>query len=596
MGRSVDANPTVARGGGEARPERRGTVRRVVGLLRPYRLRLALALLLATIVVVSTLYVPILSGRAVDAIVGPGQVDFDSLEKTLCIICLLLCVTSAAQWTMNAITNRVAYDVVRDIRVSAFDKLQRLPLSYVDSHDHGDVVSRVITDVDQFCSGLLMGFEQLFTGVLTIIMTLVFMFRLNALIALVVVAVTPLSVLLAGAIAKRSYRHFREQSVRRGQMTSIVEEMIGGMSCVEAFDMADTVCARFDEADELLGKASFKAVFYSSVANPVTRFVNAIVYACVGVFGALSAISGGISVGELSAFLGYATQYAKPFNEISGVVTELQNSIACAQRVFELLDEVEVMPDDKDATVLRDVDGRVDFDDVRFSYVPESPLIEGFRVHVEPGQRIAIVGPTGCGKTTLINLLMRFYDVDSGAIEVDGRDIRHVTRDSLRGSYGMVLQETWLKRGTVRENIAFGRPDATDEEVIAVAKEAFADGFIRRLPQGYDTVLGGESAGLSAGQRQLLCIARVMLAVPPMLILDEATSSIDTRTEICIQRAFDKLMVGRTSFVVAHRLSTIRDADVILAMRGGKVVEQGTHDELLAKGGYYASLYNAQFG
>lgn len=574
---------------------RRGTVRRILGLMKPYAPVLILSLVLAVAVVTTTLTIPVLTGQAVDAILGKGKVNFPVLGEILTKMCLVLGSTAAFQWCMTALTNRVAYGIVRDLRVAAFAKLQKLPLRYVDSHSHGDVVSRVITDVDQFSEGLLMGFAQLFTGVLTILMTLAFMFRLSAFITLVVICITPLSIFAAGFIARKSYVHFRDQSVKRGAMTAVVEEMVGGQSCVEAFNMQEKVCGKFNAADEDLRRASFKAVFYSSVTNPSTRFVNALVYAGVGISGALSALGGGITVGQLTAFLSYASQYAKPFNEISGVVTEMQNSVACAQRLFDLIDEKEEPADADGAAVLKDVRGNVALRNVRFSYRPDKPLIEGLDLEAEPGRRIAIVGPTGCGKTTLINLLMRFYDVDSGTIRVDGHDIRSVTRSSLRGSYGMVLQDTWLKHGTVRENIAMGKPDASGEEVEAAAKEAFAHGFIQRLPRGYDTVIGEDGDGLSAGQKQLLCIARVMLAVPPMLILDEATSSIDTRTEACIQKAFDKLMRGRTSFVVAHRLSTIRNADLILVMRDGRIIERGRHEELLAKGGFYAMLYNSQF-
>jgi ATP-binding cassette subfamily B protein len=570
-------------------------MRRVVRLMRPYRIRLIAALALAVCVVVSTLYVPVLSGRAVDALLGAGRVDFGALSRALVLICVALLVTAVSQWTMNALTNQVAYGVVRDLRVAAFDKLQTLPLSYIDSHGHGDLVSRIVTDIDQFSNGILMAFAQFFTGILTIAITLFFMFSLSVPVALVVVCLTPLSVFAAGFIARKTYAHFRVQSERRGAMTSIVEEMVGGISTVEAFGMEGRVCARFEEADESLREASFKATFFSSTANPTTRFVNALVYAGIGVFGSLAALGGLITVGGLTAFLGYASQYSKPFNEISGVVTELQNSVACAQRVFDLLDEADIVPDAPEAVSLGQASGAVELESVSFSYTPDHPLIEGLDLQVEPGQRIAIVGPTGCGKTTIINLLMRFYEVDAGSIRVDGHDIRDVRRSSLRENWGMVLQDTWVKSGTVAENIALGRPGATREEIERAGRDAYADAFVRRLPHGYDTTLGEGDAGLSAGERQLLCIARVMLAVPPMLILDEATSSIDTRTELCIQRAFDKLMEGRTSFVVAHRLSTIRDADLILAMRDGRIVERGTHEELLAANGFYASIYNAQF-
>ncbi|MFA6857691.1 MAG: ABC transporter ATP-binding protein [Treponema sp.] len=577
------------------RTENRGTIVRIAALMRPYTVLLVLSLLLGVAVVVSTLYIPVLSGRAVDDIAGKGRVDFTSLGKILLQMCTILGITAVSQWCMTVFTNHAAYKIVKDMRTAAFGKLQRLPLSYIDSHSRGDIVSRIITDVDQFSEGLLMGFAQLFTGVLTIFVTLVFMFCLNPFITLVVIGVTPVSMFVAAFIAKKTYVHFKNQSEKRGAVTSIVQEMIEGMSCVRTFNMMEKVCSKFNSADEELRDASFKAVFYSSVTNPATRFFNALVFAGVGIFGALSAIAGTITVGELAAFLGYASQYTKPFNEISGVVTELQNSIACAQRLFELIDADEISSDSSGAAVLTGVQGNVSLKDVAFSYNPGEPLIEDLSLNILPGQRIAIVGPTGCGKTTLINLLMRFYDVNSGSIYIDGHDIRTVTRNSLRSSYGMVLQDTWLKYGTVRENITMGKPDATDEETVHAAQEAYADGFIRRLPYGYDTIIGDSGDTLSAGQRQLLCIARVMLAVPPMLILDEATSSIDTRTELCIQKAFDKLMEGRTSFVVAHRLSTIRNADRILVMKHGHIVETGKHEELLAAGGFYAELYNSQF-
>ena len=575
--------------------QKRKTIVRIASLMKPYTILLVLSLLLAVVVVVSTLYIPVLSGRAVDDIAGKGRVDFTSLGKILLKMCAVIGITAVSQWCMTVLTNHVAYKVVKDMRTAAFGKIQRLPLSYIDSHSRGDIVSRIITDVDQFSEGLLMGFAQLFTGILTILVTLIFMFRLNPFITLVVIGVTPVSMFVAAFIAKKTYVHFKNQSEKRGAVTSIVQEMVEGMSCVRTFNMMEKVCRKFDRADEELRTASFKAVFYSSVTNPATRFCNALVFAGVGIFGALSAVAGSITIGELAAFLGYASQYTKPFNEISGVVTELQNSTACAQRLFELIDADEIPPDSSCAAVLTGVKGNVSLNDVAFSYVPAEPLIEGLSLNVAPGQRIAIVGPTGCGKTTLINLLMRFYDVNAGSVSIDGHDIRTVTRNSLRSSYGMVLQDTWLKYGTVRENITMGKPDATDEETVHAAQEAYADGFIRRLPHGYDTIIGESGDTLSAGQKQLLCIARVMLAVPPMLILDEATSSIDTRTELYIQKAFDKLMEGRTSFVVAHRLSTIRNADRILVMKHGHIVETGKHEELLAAGGFYAELYNSQF-
>ena len=574
---------------------KRAPLARVLRFLSPHVPALLASLVLAAAVVVTTLLVPVLSGRAVDCLVGPGEVNAEGLVANLRLLALAVIATATSQWALTALTNRVAYDVVRDMRVQAFGKLQRLPLFYVDSHRHGDVVNRVVTDVDQFSNGLVMTFQQFFTGVLAIVLTLAFMFSLNALVTLVVVCVTPSSILAAKLIAGRGYAYFHDQSARRGELTGVVEEYVGGKGAVEAFDAQGIAERRFEEVDARLAKTSFRAVFYSSLINPTTRFVNALVYAGVGIFGALAAIDGALTVGGLTAFLSYANQYTKPFNDISEVVTELQNSLACAARLFELLDEAEEVPDAPGAVELADVRGQVDIDDVSFSYVPDRPLIEGFTLHARPGERVAIVGPTGCGKTTLINLLMRFYDVDGGSIRVDGHDVREVTRASLRKSWGMVLQETWVKSASVRDNIALGRPDATDEEVRTAARAAFAGEFIERLPEGYDTVLGGEDSSISAGQRQLLCIARAMLANAPMLILDEATSNIDTRTEAKVQAAFERLMRGRTSFVVAHRLSTVRDADRIVAMRDGHVVEVGTHEELLARDGFYASLYRSQF-
>ena len=589
---AAKAKPTTA---GIDRASSMGTLRRVLGFLSPHAAALVTSGLLAAAVTVTTLLVPVLSGRAVDCLVGPGEVDGAGLLDALRLLALSIAGTAVSQWLLTALTNRVAYDVVRDMRVAAFSKLQRLPLSYLDSHRHGDVVNRIVTDVDQFSNGLVMTFQQFFTGVLTIVLTLAFMFSLNPLVTLVVAAVTPLSIVAAKAIAGRGYTYFHDQSARRGELTALVEEYVGGKGVVEAFDAQDIAQGRFEQVDDRLAKASFRAVFYSSLINPTTRFVNALVYAGVGIFGALAAIDGTLTVGGLTAFLSYANQYTKPFNDISEVVTELQNSLACAARLFELLDEREEEPDASDALELAHVRGQVDISHVDFSYVPGHPLIRDFELHVRPGERVAIVGPTGCGKTTLINLLMRFYDVDSGSISVDGRDVRSVTRRSLRAAWGMVLQETWVKSASVRDNIALGRPDASDEEVRAAARAAFANEFIERMPHGYDTVLGGEEAAVSAGQRQLLCIARAMLADAPMLILDEATSNIDTRTEVKVQAAFSRLMEGRTSFVVAHRLSTVRDADLIAAMRDGRIVETGTHDELLARGGFYASLYRSQF-
>lgn len=579
----------------QGKPSRTATLRRVLSFLAPHGLALVASLLLAAAVVVSTLLVPVLSGQAIDRVVGPGEVDFPGLAGVLRKLAAAVLATCMSQWLLTAVTNRVAYDVVFDMRERAFSKLQRLPLSYIDSHRHGDVVNRIVTDVDQFSCGLVMTFQQFFTGALTIALTLWFMFRLNAIVTVVVVCVTPLSILAAKLIAGRGYAFFHDQSTQRGELTSIAEEYVGGMPVVETFDAQQIALGRFTDADARLAQASFRAVFYSSLINPTTRFVNSLVYAGVGIFGALAAIDGTLTVGGLTAFLNYANQYTKPFNEISEVVTELQNSLACAARLFDLLDEEEEAPDAADAIELRDVRGEVRLEDVCFSYLPDRPLIQHFSLEVRPGMRVAIVGPTGCGKTTLINLLMRFYDVDSGQILVDGHDVRDVTRASLRASYGMVLQETWVKCASVRDNIALGKPDATDEDVRRAAEDAFADEFIARLPHGYDTVLDGEEASISAGQRQLLCIARAMLACAPMLILDEATSNIDTRTEVKVQEAFERLMKGRTSFVVAHRLSTIRNADAIVAMRDGHVVELGTHDELLAKGGFYASLYRSQF-
>ena len=589
---AAKAKPTTA---GIDRASSMGTLRRVLGFLSPHAAALVTSGLLAAAVTVTTLLVPVLSGRAVDCLVGPGEVDGAGLLDALRLLALSIAGTAVSQWLLTALTNRVAFDVVRDMRVAAFSKLQRLPLSYLDSHRHGDVVNRIVTDVDQFSNGLVMTFQQFFTGVLTIVLTLAFMFSLNPLVTLVVAAVTPLSIVAAKAIAGRGYTYFHDQSARRGELTALVEEYVGGKGVVEAFDAQELVQGRFEQVDDRLAKASFRAVFYSSLINPTTRFVNALVYAGVGIFGALAAIDGALTVGGLTAFLSYANQYTKPFNDISEVVTELQNSLACAARLFELLDEREEEPDASDALELAHVRGQVDISHVDFSYVPGHPLIRDFELHVRPGERVAIVGPTGCGKTTLINLLMRFYDVDAGSISVDGRDVRSVTRRSLRAAWGMVLQETWVKSASVRDNIALGRPDASDEEVRAAARAAFADEFIERMPHGYDTVLGGEEAAVSAGQRQLLCIARAMLADAPMLILDEATSNIDTRTEVKVQAAFSRLMEGRTSFVVAHRLSTVRDADLIAAMRDGRIVETGTHDELLARGGFYASLFRSQF-
>ena len=571
------------------------TIKKVLHYIRRYRFFLIASLVLALITVVLTLYVPILTGQAVDLIVGKGQVDFAGVYRICVKIGIAILLTMVAQWVMNVANNKITYSVVRDIRTDAFEKIQVLPLSYIDSHSYGGIVSRVIADADQFADGLLMGFTQLFTGVITILGTLGFMLSVSVPIALVVVVLTPVSLFVAAFIAKRTYQMFRMQSETRGEQTALIEEMIGNQKVVQAFGQEKEVGDRFDEINDRLSKYSLQGTFFSSITNPSTRFVNALVYAAVGVFGAFFAIQGGISVGQLSCFLSYANQYTKPFNEISGVVTELQNAIACAGRVLELIEETPEIPDSEDVIKLGKADGKVEIEDVYFSYEPNQKLIEHFNLQVKPGQRVAIVGPTGCGKTTLINLLMRFYDVNSGAIKVSEKDIRKVTRESLRANYGMVLQETWLKQGTIRENIVMGRENATDDEVLAAAKASHAHSFIKRLPNGYDTVIGEDGGSLSAGQKQLLCITRVMLCLPPILILDEATSSIDTRTEMRIQKAFATMMQGRTSFLVAHRLSTIQEADVILVMRDGKIVEQGNHEELLAANGFYKNLFDAQW-
>ncbi len=568
----------------------RGTLRRI----GPYRGYVILSLIVAAASVAAQLYIPILTGDAIDRMLGVGIVDFAGVARIVALIGVSIGIAALAQWIMSECNNRVTFGVSRDLRNEAIAKLQKLPLSYLDAHPSGDLLSRVVADVDTFADGLLMGFSQLFTGVMTIVGTLSFMLYVDARIALVVICVTPLSLLAAAFIARRTYRYFRGQSVERGAQTALVGELIDGQKVVQAFGHEAASLREFDEINERLSDVSMKAIFFSSITNPVTRFVNNLVYAGVGLAGALMALVGGITVGQLSVFLSYANQYTKPFNEISGVVTELQNALACAARVFELLDEGEQVPEAEGAADLTP-DGRVQLSDVAFSYSPERELISGLNLDVAPGERVAIVGPTGCGKTTLINLLMRFYDVDSGSIKVAGSDIRDVTRSSLRRSYGMVLQDTWLRAGTVRENIAYGKPDATDEEIIAAARAAHAHSFIKRLPQGYDTVIGEGGGELSQGQRQLMCIARVMLCLPPMLILDEATSSIDTRTEIRIQQAFLSMMQGRTSFIVAHRLSMIREANVILVMRDGHIIEQGNHEQLLAKRGFYYKLYNSQF-
>lgn len=571
------------------------TLLKVLKYIKKYRPAVIASVFLAAVTVFTTLYVPILTGDAVDLIVDKGLVDMQGVFRILIAIGIVMLVTALAQWLLNTCNNYITYHVVKDIRTEAFRKLEILPLSYLDTKSYGDIVSRVIADVDTFADGLLMGFTQLFTGVLTIGGTLVFMLVTNVPIALVVVCITPVSFLVAKFIASHTFVMFQEQSVTRGEQTALIEEMVGNQKIVKAFAMEDIVKEQFGEINGRLEKCSLKAIFYSSLTNPCTRFVNSLVYAGVGIFGAFLAIKGGISVGRLSCFLSYANQYTKPFNEISGVVTELQNALVCAGRIFELIEEKPQLPDSEDALVLEDAKGYVGIEDVSFSYIPERKLIQHLNLQVRPGQRVAIVGPTGCGKTTVINLLMRFYDVNSGAISVDGCDIRNMTRGSLRTSFGMVLQETWMRAGTIRDNIAMGNPDATMEEVIAAAKAAHAHSFIKRLPNGYDTVINESGGSLSQGQKQLLCIARVMLCLPPMLILDEATSSIDTRTEIKIQQAFNAMMEGRTSFIVAHRLSTIREADIILVMKDGNIIEQGNHDTLLAAGGFYANLYNSQF-
>lgn len=574
--------------------QRKATLNRVLHKIRPYSAFVVCSLLVAAVSVAAQLYIPILCGDAIDKMLGKGNVDLAGVLRIAVSILVVAAVAALAQWLLSVCNNRITFSVSRDLRNEALRKIQTLPLSYLDSHPSGDIVSRMVADVDTFADGLLMGFTQLFSGILTIFGTLLFMLRENVPITLVVVCITPLSLVVAGFLAKRSYGYFQSQSTVRGKQTALVNEMIEGQKVVQAFGHEAESLAAFDEVNGQLQDVSLKAIFFSSLTNPATRFVNNIVYAGVGLVGALYAVRGGITIGQLSVFLSYANQYTKPFNEISGVVTELQNALACAARVFELLDAEDQVPEAENAAALQP-DGHVQLQDVSFRYLPDRPLIEGLSLDVQPGQRIAIVGLTGCGKTTLINLLMRFYDVNSGSIKVSGTDIRDVTRASLRGSYGMVLQDTWLRAGTVRENIAYGKPDATMDEVIAAAKAAHAHSFIRRLPEGYDTVIAEDGGNISQGQKQLLCIARVMLCLPPMLILDEATSSIDTRTEVRIQKAFARMMQGRTSFIVAHRLSTIREADVILVMKDGHIVEQGSHDQLLAQGGFYAKLYNSQF-
>ena len=571
----------------------KNTLKRILNLLHPYRFRMFVSLILAVVIVLTTLYLPILTGRAVDTIVSKGNVDFEKLIKIIFTMIIIMCITATAQWCMTAINNGVAYHMVRDIRNQAFAKIMKLPISYVDSTSHGEIINRVINDVDQFSEGLLMGFAQFFTGILTIILTIIILFKINVYVTLVVLLVTPLAMLVAGLIAKNTYKHFKSQSERRARMTGIVDEMIAGLGTVKNFNMENKIENEFKESDEALRVASQNAIFISAIAFPATRFVNSLVYAGVAISGALLAITGKMSVGQLTSVLSYATQYTKPFNEISGVVTELQNSFACAARVFALIDEEEILPDKDVNNKIENVDGNVEISHVYFSYDKSKKLIEDLNLDVKAGQRIAIVGPTGSGKSTIINLLMRFYDIDSGSIKIEGKNINDITRKSIRENFGMVLQETWLKNASIRDNIAFGKPDATFEEIEAAAKEAYADSFIKRLPDGYDTIVTEGGENLSAGQRQLLCIARIMLVLPPMLILDEATSSIDTMTEARISKAFDKMMTGRTSFVVAHRLSTIKNADVILVLKDGHIIEQGNHNELMEMKGFYYELNNA---
>ena len=574
---------------------KKSTLKKVLKRIKKYRVMVFLSLLMAAATVVLTLYLPILTGEAVDGIIAKGLVNFTGLFRIFKMMLIVIAATALFQWLMNIINNHITYHVVQDIRKEAFEKLESLPLKYVDGHSYGDIVSRMIADVDQFAEGLLMGFTQLFTGLLTIAGTLVFMFGINVKIALVVVILTPLSLFAAGFIAKRTYTMFQKQSETRGEQTSLIEEMVGNLKVVKAFGHEDENQEKFNEINGRLQKYSLEAIFYSSLVNPCTRFINSMIYAVVGITGAIAALNGRLSVGQLTCFLSYANQYTKPFNEISGVITELQNALACAGRVFELIEEEPEVPDAETAVVLESAKGEIELQNVYFSYTADKKLIQDFNLSVKPGQRIAIVGPTGCGKTTLINLLMRFYDVNEGKISVDGNEIRDITRGSLRTNYGMVLQDTWIRNGTVKDNIVIGKPDATVEEVIRAAKESRAHDFIKRLPKGYDTILGEDGGNLSQGQKQLLCITRVMLCLPPMLILDEATSSIDTRTEIKIQQAFARMMEGRTSFIVAHRLSTIREADVILVMKDGNIIEQGSHETLLERGGFYAELYHSQF-
>ncbi len=573
----------------------KATLKKVLAYISHYKIYILLSLITAAITVASSLYVPILTGNAIDYIIAPGNVNYGAIAAIIIKASVVMAVTAVSQWIMNTCNNKITFHVVRDIRDEAFKKIEILPLKYIDAHSYGDIVSRVIADTDQFADGLLMGFTQLFTGVLTIFGTIGFMLSINAGITAIVVVITPLSLFVASFIAKHTFSMFKLQSETRGEQTALIDEMIGNQKVVQAFGYQDDALARFDVINDKLQNYSLRAIFYSSLTNPATRFVNSLVYAGVGIFGAFFAINNLLTVGQLSCFLSYANQYTKPFNEISGVITEIQNAIACAARIFELIEEEPQVPDRKDAVTLTDVKGNVSLENVSFSYVPDRPLIENFNLNVKPGQRVAIVGPTGCGKTTLINLLMRFYDTDSGTIAIDGTPVMEMTRTSLRQSYGMVLQDTWLKTGTIRDNITMGKPDATEEEIVEAAKASHAHSFIKRLPNGYDTWITEDGGNLSQGQKQLLCITRVMLCLPPMLILDEATSSIDTRTELKIQNAFAVMMKGRTSFIVAHRLSTIREADIILVMRDGHIIEQGNHEELLAKNGFYANLYNSQF-
>lgn len=571
------------------------TIKKVIQYIKKYKFLVIMSLLLALLTVALTLYAPILTGQGIDLILAPGKVDFTALLPLLYKFTVVIILTAITQWLMNLCNNKITYQVVKDVRIEAFHHLEKLPLKYIDSHSHGDLMSRIISDVDQFSDGLLMGFTQLFTSVITIFGTLLFMLFIDVKITLFVVCLTPVSFFVANYIAKKTFFMFKKQSETKGVMTSLIDEMVGNQKVVQAFGYEEKAIARFEAVNETLREQNLQVTFFSSLTNPSTRFVNSLVYAGVGIVGAISALQGKLSVGQLSCFLSYANQYTKPFNEISGVVTELQNALACAARVFELIEEDTIVPDDKDAVVLKNASGEVKINHVDFSYTPDVTLMEDLNLSVKPGQRIAIVGPTGCGKSTLINLLMRFYDVTCGSITIDGTEIRKITRESLRANFGMVLQETWLKAATVRENIAYGKPDAAIEEVIAAAKESHAHSFIKRLPDGYDTLISEDGGNLSQGQKQLLCIARVMLCLPPMLILDEATSSIDTRTELKVQEAFAKMMEGRTSFIVAHRLSTIREANLILVMNHGTIIEQGTHSELLAQNGFYANLYNSQW-